>query len=138
MIEPVVAVKCFTLTEVILVSEFELLDKTNRINLLFDFYDSLLTEKQQTFLRAYFHDDYSLGEIAAEYQVSRQAIYEHIKRAEQSLEDYEHKLQLLARHERRTAYAQQAAELLSAVDSGTRAELERLLRYMVDDIVERS
>ncbi|GGG12603.1 YlxM family DNA-binding protein [Paenibacillus abyssi] len=75
------------------------LGKTNRINLLFDFYEPLLTEKQRTFLKYYFHDDYTLGEIAAEFEISRQAIYEHIKRAEQALEGYEEKLGLLSRHE---------------------------------------
>ncbi|MCM3130347.1 MULTISPECIES: putative DNA-binding protein [unclassified Paenibacillus] len=75
------------------------LEKTNRINLLFDFYENLLTEKQQTFLKYYFHDDFSLGEIASEFEISRQAVYEHIKRAEQVLEMYEDKLGLLEKHE---------------------------------------
>lgn len=35
------------------------LEKTNRINRLFDFYEPLLTEKQQMFLKYYFHDDFS-------------------------------------------------------------------------------
>ena len=77
------------------------LEKTNRINLLFAFYERLLTEKQQTFLKYYFHDDFSLGEIAAEFEISRQAVYEHIKRAEQTLENYEAKLELLQRHDHR-------------------------------------
>lgn len=81
--------------------ERDALAKTNRINLLFDFYEPLLTDKQRTFLTYYFHDDYSLGEIAEQFAVSRQAIYEHIKRAEAALEEYERKLQLLAKHERR-------------------------------------
>ncbi|KQY83085.1 DNA-binding protein [Paenibacillus sp. Root52] len=77
------------------------LEKTNRINLLFAFYERLLTEKQQTFLKYYFHDDFSLGEIASEFEISRQAVYEHIKRAEQVLENYESKLSLLEKYERR-------------------------------------
>jgi len=76
------------------------LEKMNRINVLYDFYGSLLTEKQQTFLQCYFQDDYSLGEIAAEFEISRQAVYEHLKRAEQMLEDYERKLGLALRHEK--------------------------------------
>ncbi|WP_225999240.1 putative DNA-binding protein [Paenibacillus sp. BJ-4] len=78
------------------------LEKTNRINRLFDFYEPLLTEKQQMFLKYYFHDDFSLGEIASEFEISRQAVYEHIKRAEQVLEMYEEKLGLLSKHERRS------------------------------------
>ncbi|MDF2670072.1 MAG: putative helix-turn-helix protein YlxM/p13 family protein, partial [Paenibacillus sp.] len=58
-------------------SEDPLLDKTNRINMLFDFYGQLLTDKQRTFLSYYFHEDFSLGEIAAEFVISRQAVYEH-------------------------------------------------------------
>lgn len=38
------------------------LEKTNRINLLFAFYERLLTDKQQTFLKYYFHDDFSWGD----------------------------------------------------------------------------
>ncbi|WP_407643492.1 YlxM family DNA-binding protein [Cohnella endophytica] len=76
------------------------LEKTNRINALYDFYGPLLTDKQQTFLKCYFHDDYTLGEIAADFRISRQAVYEHLKRAEQVLEDYESKLKLIDRHER--------------------------------------
>ncbi|RAP76290.1 YlxM family DNA-binding protein [Paenibacillus montanisoli] len=81
------------------VHEADALAKTNRVNMLFDFYEKLLTEKQQTFLKYYFHDDYTLGEIAAEFDISRQAVYEHVKRAESVLESYESKLQLLAKHE---------------------------------------
>ncbi|MEF2965258.1 putative DNA-binding protein [Paenibacillus sp. M1] len=85
------------------------LEKTNRINLLFDFYETLLTEKQQTFLKYYFLDDFSLGEIAAEFGISRQAVYEHIKRAEEMLEVYEEKLGLLRKDE-------QLGELLARLE----------------------
>ena len=108
------------------------LAKTNRINMLFDFYEPLLTEKQRTFLSYYFHEDYSLGEIAEQFAVSRQAIYEHIKRAETMLEEYEDKLQLLAKHERRQEAAEQLAkELDRLIDS---SESDRL-RAILQDIV---
>ena len=83
-------------------SSDDVLEKTTRVNLLFDFYGPLLTEKQQTFLTCYFLDDLSLGEIAAEYDISRQAVYEHIRRAEATLEAYEEKLGLASRYERRS------------------------------------
>ncbi|WP_150267582.1 putative DNA-binding protein [Paenibacillus tepidiphilus] len=88
-------------------SQEDRLEKTNRINLLFAFYERLLTDKQQTFLKYYFHDDFSLGEIAAEFEISRQAVYEHIKRAEQVLENYEEKLGLLSKHESRSRYLEE-------------------------------
>ncbi|MEO3945144.1 putative DNA-binding protein [Gorillibacterium sp. CAU 1737] len=95
-------------------SSDNVLEKTTRVNLLFDFYGPLLTEKQQTFLTCYFLDDLSLGEIAAEFGISRQAVYEHIRRAEATLEGYEEKLGLAADHERRTAIL---ADLKTAVDT---------------------
>jgi uncharacterized protein len=103
------------------------LEKTNRINLLFDFYAPLLTEKQRTFLSCYVHDDFSLGEIAAEFSISRQAVYEHIKRAEQTLEEYEAKLQLLGKHERRTALFSRIDEVVGSSDATADGELKALI-----------
>lgn len=94
-------------------NEDHMLAKTNRINILLDFYGLLLTDKQQIFVKLYFHDDYSLGEIAAEFQISRQAVYEHIKRAEAVLEDYELKLQLHVKHKQRQIYIQQLEALVN-------------------------
>ncbi|UVI33618.1 YlxM family DNA-binding protein [Paenibacillus spongiae] len=92
--------------------------------MLFDFYEALLTEKQRTFFKYYFHDDYSLGEIAAEFEVSRQAVYEHIKRADSMLEGYEAKLGLLAKHE---ATAKWLRELeICASSAGTEAFARKL------------
>ncbi|WP_290033831.1 putative DNA-binding protein [Ligilactobacillus cholophilus] len=70
------------------------IEKTNRINALFEFYEPLLTTKQMDYLAQYYRDDYSLGEIAENYDVSRQAVYDNIKRTEKILEEYESKLHL--------------------------------------------
>ncbi|GAA4871374.1 putative DNA-binding protein [Paenibacillus vulneris] len=112
-------------------TEENALMKTNRINLLFDFYEKLLTEKQQMFCKLYFHDDYSLGEIAAEFKISRQAVYEHIKRAESVLEDYEIKLQLLAKHDERVQLTQKLEPLLSGLSGNERAQAQELLHHLV-------
>ncbi|WP_246940026.1 putative DNA-binding protein [Bacillus pinisoli] len=78
-----------------------MLEKTTRMNLLFDFYQSLLTPKQRSYMVLYYLDDYSLGEIAEEYEVSRQAVYDNIKRTEAMLEEYEDKLHLLEKFQKR-------------------------------------
>ena len=65
------------------------MEKTNRMNALFEFYSTLLTEKQMNYMELYYADDFSLGEIAEEYEVSRQAVYDNIKRTEKILEEYE-------------------------------------------------
>ncbi|TVX94006.1 putative DNA-binding protein [Paenibacillus agilis] len=114
-------------------NEEQMLAKTNRINMLFDFYEPLLTEKQQTFLKCYFHDDFSLGEIAAEFGISRQAVYEHIKRAEQTLDTYESKLKLLAKFEERSKLLSSLQDTLiehMQIPDPQRAELQEIVREL--------
>lgn len=70
-----------------------------RITLLYDFYGQLLTARQRDVLALYYQADLSLGEIAEQQEVSRQAVYDIIKRSERTLEDLESKLQLVEKHE---------------------------------------
>ena len=71
-----------------------MLDKVEG-NLLFDFYGSLLTEHQKEVLDDYFNDDLSMSELADEYEVSKSAISDLIKRFLNQLEEYENKLHLI-------------------------------------------
>jgi uncharacterized protein len=90
-----------------------MLEKTTRMNYLYDFYYSLLTPKQQSYMSLYYLDDYSLGEIAEEYGVSRQAVYDNIKRTEAMLEEYEEKLLLLQKFQERSRLVRDMKELLN-------------------------
>ncbi len=67
----------------------------------------------------YYLDDFSLGEIAEEFEVSRQAVYDNIKRTEAMLEDYEKKLMLLSKFEKRTELLTQ---MKSAVEENATPE----------------
>lgn len=78
-----------------------MLEKTTRINYLFDFYQELLTPKQRNYMEMYYLEDYSLGEISELLQVSRQAVYDNIRRTETMLESYESKLKLYAKFQKR-------------------------------------
>jgi predicted DNA-binding protein YlxM (UPF0122 family) len=86
------------------------LEKTMRMNYLYDFYQMLLTDKQRSYMSLYYLDDYSLGEIAEEYEVSRQAVYDNIKRTEAMLEEYEVKLELLKKFQKRQSFMNQLKE----------------------------
>lgn len=88
------------------------IEKTNRMNALFDFYATLLTEKQMNYIELYYADDFSLGEIAEEYGVSRQAVYDNIKRTEKILEDYERKLHLYSNYVVRSEVIDQITKIL--------------------------
>ena len=75
--------------------------KTIRMNYLFDFYQSLLTDKQRNYLELFYLQDYALSEIAETFDVSRQAVYDNIRRTGDLVEDYETKLGLYRRFTRR-------------------------------------
>ena len=72
-----------------------MLEKTLRLVQLYDIYGVLLTKRQQEFFRLYFEEDLSLGEIAAEFNISRQAVHEILNRGEASLVKWEHGLNLV-------------------------------------------
>lgn len=84
-----------------------------RLVRLYDIYGGLLTDKQQKCMEMHFYNDLSLSEIADEYAVSRQAIYDLIKRAGQILERYESRLKLLERDKENSDMLLHIEELLT-------------------------
>lgn len=95
------------------------MEKTLRMNLLFDFYGPLLTERQRDVFRMYFQYDLSLGEIGEQLEVSRQAIYDLLRRVQVSLEDFEDKLRLVERHEERQTLYQELLVFLEKLPDAT-------------------
>lgn len=93
-----------------------MLEKTTRINYLLDFYQALLTPKQRNYMEMYYLEDYSLGEISEEANVSRQAVYDNIKRTEAMLESYEEKLLLLDKFEKRMKLIKQMEMYVSELE----------------------
>ena len=65
--------------------------------LLYDFYGELLTEHQRQIYEACVFENMSLGEIAADFDISRQGVHDLIKRCDKTLQGYEDKLHLLQR-----------------------------------------
>jgi len=89
-----------------------MLEKVLRIIILFDFYGALLTDKQRLSLEMHYLNDFSLGEIASELDISRQAVHDILKRAEQILFDYEDKLKFVERYQREQQTMQHIYELI--------------------------
>ncbi|MBT9672845.1 putative DNA-binding protein [Secundilactobacillus kimchicus] len=90
------------------------IEKNYRINSLFEFYQPLLTAKQNNYMQLYYGDDYSLGEIADTFSVSRQAVYDNIRRTEKILENYEAKLHLYAEFVARNQLADDIQDYVNA------------------------
>lgn len=65
--------------------------------LLLDVYECMLTDRQKELMEYYYCDDMSLGEISENSGITRQAVRDGIKRAEQTLTSLEEKLGLAAK-----------------------------------------
>ncbi|MDI9413746.1 MAG: YlxM family DNA-binding protein [Bacillota bacterium] len=112
------------------------MEKTLRMSLLYDFYGPLLTERQQDVYLMYFQEDLSLGEIGEQLDVSRQAIYDNLKRAEAILEGFEDKLGLISKFEKRQEVYEDCLILLDKILSGDKeyltlaGELKNKIEYV--------
>ncbi len=69
-----------------------ILDEFIEIANLLEIYSPLLSEKQREYLEDHFENDLSISEIAKNNNVSRQAIFDNIKRGVALLYEYEKKL----------------------------------------------
>ena len=70
-------------------------DKREELISLYDTYSSLLTDKQKAYFEEYYFDDLSFSEIASNHNISRNGVFDQIKRVASILSDYEDKLKLV-------------------------------------------
>lgn len=73
------------------------MEKIIEQGILYDFYGPLLTEHQQEIYEMIVYDNMSLGEIALDKGISRQAVHDIVKRCDKQLAEYENKLHLIKR-----------------------------------------
>jgi len=114
-----------------------MLEKRAYLILLFDFYGALLTEKQRLMFDLYYQYDLSLGEIANEQNISRQAVYDIIKRSENILEEYENKLQLVKRFQNTKEKLQVALLLIDEIAKIENTNLSEL-KEIINDVINEN
>lgn len=71
------------------------MDEILKQSLLYDFYGEMLTPHQKIIYEDFVLNDLSLGEIADLQKISRQGVFDIIKRCDKKLANYEEKLQLI-------------------------------------------
>lgn len=69
------------------------------LSVLYDFYGELLKDHNKQVFEDYILNDLSLGEIAEEKGISRQGVFDIIKRCSKQLKDCEVKLNLIKKFE---------------------------------------
>ena len=73
------------------------MDNVFEVGLLLDFYGQLLTTRQYEIMDLHYNNDYSLAEIAEQLNISRQGVFDNIKKGKVTLNNLESKLNLVKR-----------------------------------------
>ena len=114
------------------------LEERLELSLLYDFYGALLKENQQRMFEAYILEDYNFSEIAAQEEISRQGVYDAIKRASRQLRGYEGKLGLAARFEKQKSMVQELWKEVQGLQMpGEEKKWEKVFRIL-ENILEES
>ncbi len=100
-----------------------------KMSLLADYYGGLLTEHQLKIVRGYYDEDLSLNELAEETGVTRQAVYDILRRAGDKLKDYEAKLGLVSKI---TCLISRIETVMVSTDTKT----AQTLREILDEVKE--
>ncbi|WP_156889194.1 MULTISPECIES: putative DNA-binding protein [Jeotgalicoccus] len=103
------------------------LERTMRMNYLYDFYQTLLTEKQQKYIELYYLEDFQFSEIAEAMDVTRQAVYDNLKRSRDLLEHYEETLSMYKNFNKRLELYK---DLKEALGDDTSTEVKDILNRL--------
>ena len=110
-----------------------------RRTLLYDFYGELLTDHQKEVYEDAVLNDLSYTEIAGEYGISRQGVYDLVKRCDNILEDYEKKLLLIERFqavkEKQKDILKICNEIISDTDAPMSEDEPEKVKSSIRDII---
>lgn len=115
----------------------EWLKEVVELSMLYDFYGELLSENAKYAFSGYVLEDMTLAELSEETGVSRQGIYDLVKRTVDKLRGYEKKLRLVEKFEKMKAEVENIKALAKEIekgDTGKSAEIIRLAEEMLDEI----
>ncbi len=107
------------------------MEKIVEQGLLYDFYGELLTKHQRQIYESVVYDNLSLGEIAQEEGISRQAVHDIVKRCDKTLQGYEEKLKLIEKFQHIKAKVSSINRLSEQLENDTRTEGEKVSSYGV-------
>ena len=103
-------------------------------SMLLDFYGELLTDKQRECFDLHYNEDFSLAEIAEQLGVSRQGVWDNIKRAETAMEDIEAKTGLLRRFEENRRELESLLARLEALTGITQGEAQNAAKAAAEEV----
>ncbi len=110
------------------------MQKFLEVSFLYDFYQALLTQKQRDIVSGYYFEDLSLSELASTYQISRQSVFDTIKKAELKLLDYEGKLQLWDKFKTQESILAQLQQVLLCCECEQAGSVRELIDRLRSEI----
>lgn len=111
------------------------MEKIVRQSYLFDFYGELLTQHQKNIYSQITEDDLSYSEVARIEGISRQGVFDLVKRCDKILEEYEDKLHLV---EKFLHTKSMVAEIKQQANDIQKVDLNASLLYKIEKIEEIS
>lgn len=103
-------------------------------SMLLDFYGELLTDKQRECFDLHYNEDLSLSEIAEQSGISRQGVWDNIRRAEATLRDIEEKTGLIRRFSETQQALERLKEQLAELGGMTDGRAEEIVTQAVEQI----
>ena len=107
--------------------------KNLHINLLFDYYGDMLTDKQKEVMDLYYNEDMSLFEISEHVRVTRQGVHDLIKRSEAILLDMDEKLMFVDRF---TKVNSEIEKISATVTAMYNLNMKRLYSKELSEMIE--
>lgn len=110
------------------------IERRVELGLLMDFYGNMLSERIAGIMRKYVNEDYGLSEIACEMGISRQGVYDAVRRGESQLTEFESRMGLIKRQRAMAEAARRCEEKLRLVKpcAGSEAALAQALSILSD------
>lgn len=117
------------------------MDNVFEIGLLIDFYGQLLTDRQQEILDLHYNNDFSLGEIAEQLDITRQGVFDNIKRGKAALNNLEGKLGLVKKFSEQKETAKEVLQYIIEINatelSSKNIEYLKKIEDGINDIINK-
>lgn len=114
-----------------------IIEERIELSMLYDFYGALLKENQQRIFEASILEDYNFSEIAQEEGITRQGVYDIVKRVTRQLKLYEEKMGLVEKFREQKKLVEKLRDKLEEMDISTEdgqwEEIFNILGKMLDN-----
>lgn len=113
-----------------------MIEKRELLNELYDLYGTMLTDKQRNYFVLYYQEDFSLSEIAEEEEISRNAVYDNLKRTETLLNSFEEKLGFRKRMQVTKADLEKIASVIEEIEETGDIDQLGMVKVYIREIAE--